>query len=813
MTDAATGEMTTILAQPPAELPLVSVVIPMHNEAPNIRRCVESILNQTYPTERLEVVVVDGISDDGSREILRELDQEYENVHCHDNPLRITPRALNIGVRNSKGDVIIILGAHTKINEDFIALNIEYMQMRGEVCTGGTQINVGDSWLQQAIGAGMASPFGIPTAPYRFERKERYVDTVVYAAYKREVLEEAGLFEEDLHIAEDAELNWRIRQKKHKIFFSPKIVSYYYPRPTLGKLFKQFFNYGLMRVNVIKKHPDAFRLLHLLPAAAIVLGGFLAGMSFFHNAFFYTLLILSGLYVGGLGAGSILTARKTQWKFLPALPSVFSTLHFGFGVGFVVGLFKSRKFGGAIPPWAERTLLVISDAVATMSAFAVLAYSRSEMGFVAVTESFEILRLGLITFVYWFVIFLYTGLYKTWQATSRLDEFIQVFKAVFWGVLVIFLITVDLEKDIENPLPPSRFMIFSYLVYMTAFVGVGRTIIHTFQRKLLELGVGLKRTLIVGWGEKAFDLFNKVSNYPALGYRVVGFAAPEKMNGRMDYQGVPMMGEIAQLEDVLKENKIEEVLIALRSKHRRKIYDIIAATDAVPVKLKVVPDLYSIITGQARTNQIYGIPLIEILPQLMPAWEKTTKRVLDVIISLAILIFGLPFWLLIALIIRLDSPGPIIYSQKRVGQNGREFKVYKFRSMVQDAEKLSGPKWADQNDPRVTRVGKWIRKLRLDEVPQFWNVLKGEMSLVGPRPERPFFVEKLRKEIPLYTRRLRVRPGISGWAQIKGGYDASVEDVKQKLQYDLFYLENMSLRMDLKILLNTIYVVLLGKGR
>ncbi|MDQ7053963.1 MAG: glycosyltransferase family 2 protein [candidate division KSB1 bacterium] len=223
------------------ELPLVSVVIPMYNEARNIRRCVESILGQTYPTERLEVIVVDGISDDGSRDILKELSEKHENVYFFDNPLRITPRALNIGIQNARGDVIIILGAHTKINPDFIERNIELMLERGEVCTGGTQINIGDTYWQQAIGIGMASKFGIPTAPYRYETNERYVDTVVYAAYRRDILEKVGLFEEDLHIAEDAELNWRIRQAGFKIFFSPNIVSYYYPRPNLRKLFKQFF--------------------------------------------------------------------------------------------------------------------------------------------------------------------------------------------------------------------------------------------------------------------------------------------------------------------------------------------------------------------------------------------------------------------------------------------------------------------------------------------------------------------------------------------------------------------------------------------
>jgi len=216
--------------------------------------------------------------------------------------------------------------------------------------------------------------------------------------------------------------------------------------------------------------------------------------------------------------------------------------------------------------------------------------------------------------------------------------------------------------------------------------------------------------------------------------------------------------------------------------------------------------------GQARTNQIYGFPLIDILPHRMPEWERKIKRLMDITISSAILIAFFPFWLLIAIAIKLDSNGPVFYKQERVGKDGKKFMIYKFRSMVHDAESKTGPKWAQREDPRMTWFGKLIRKPRLDEVPQFFNVLKGEMSLIGPRPERPYFVEKFKREIPFYARRLGVKPGITGWAQIKGEYDTTIDNVKTKLQYDLFYLENMSLRMDLKVIINTIYVMLLGKG-
>lgn len=230
------------------------------------------------------------------------------------------------------------------------------------------------------------------------------------------------------------------------------------------------------------------------------------------------------------------------------------------------------------------------------------------------------------------------------------------------------------------------------------------------------------------------------------------------------------------------------------------------------VGLKIMPDLYDVISGQARTNAIYGFPLIEISPQLMSPWEESLKRMLDVVVSAVILMVGLPVWLLIAAIIKLESPGPVLYKQERVGKDGQRFRIIKFRSMREDAEK-EGPQWANRKDPRVTRVGKWLRKLHLDEVPQLINVMKGQMSLVGPRPERPVFVESLSKEIPLYNRRLKVRPGITGWAQVKHRYDETIEDVKKKVQYDLYYIENMSLRMDMKIILNTASHMLLGKGR
>ena len=278
------------------------------------------------------------------------------------------------------------------------------------------------------------------------------------------------------------------------------------------------------------------------------------------------------------------------------------------------------------------------------------------------------------------------------------------------------------------------------------------------------------------------------------------------------YKGVPVLGSVEKLPEIILQEGIKEVLIALDSTDHNRLLEIIRRCNGHSVGLKIMPDLYDIITGQARTNQIHGFPLIEVTPQIMAPWEEATKRVIDVIASSLVLVAGMPLWFLIAGLIKSESRGPVLYRQQRVGRDGALFDIIKFRSMRQDAE-IKGPQWAGKKDPRITRIGKMLRQLHLDEIPQMFNILRGHMSLVGPRPERPVFVQQLSQEIPLYTRRLKVRTGITGWAQVKLKYDESIEDVRKKVEYDLYYIENMSLRMDFKILFNTINHMLRGRGR
>jgi exopolysaccharide biosynthesis polyprenyl glycosylphosphotransferase len=456
-----------------------------------------------------------------------------------------------------------------------------------------------------------------------------------------------------------------------------------------------------------------------------------------------------------------------------------------------------------------RTFLI--DILTVNLAWSCYYWLRIRSGWVSYTVEPDFLVPMLVICVFWLIVFFSFGLYRSWYAESRFDEFVMLFKATTFGVLILFFAIFVDDRGVGSPLH-ARLLILLYWALILGFVGGGRFLQHTFQRRLLLAGIGLHNTLIIGWSAKARELFDMIRLYPALGYKIIGFVPVSRETKEASYKGIPVLESTDELLEIIDEQAIQDVLIALDSTEHDRLLSVISSCDSRTVHLKIIPDLYDIISGQARTNQIYGFPLIEIMPELMQPWERAIKRMIDIGVSFAVLVLGLPLWAVIAIAIRLSSRGPIFYTQERVGKDEKHFSIIKFRSMLEDAEHASGPVWANKRDPRVTPVGKILRKLRLDEIPQLINVLDGNMSLVGPRPERPFFVEQLSKEIPLYKRRLKVRPGITGWAQVKHKYDESIEDVRTKVHYDLSYIENMSLRMDFKILLNTIAVILRGKG-
>lgn len=417
-----------------------------------------------------------------------------------------------------------------------------------------------------------------------------------------------------------------------------------------------------------------------------------------------------------------------------------------------------------------------------------------------------------VIYVCWLILFLFNGMYRAQYVQSRFDEVIGAFKAVSVGTILVFIVTFDPAR----PFPFTRTFICSYWLALITLVAVGRVAVRSFQRQLLIRGIGLHNSVIVGSDTRGARLLHDLGSSPAQGHNIVGFvrARNEEVKGEVD--GVPVLGGIEELRRIIEDNDIEIVLIALQSNAHEEVLEIVNAAEGQSVSFSITPDLYDIVTGHVRTNQIYGVPLMEMKPELMPAWEQTLKRLIDIAVALLVGIGLAPLWVLVALAIKIDSRGPVLFRQERVGKNGKLFTMFKFRSMVTDAEKSSGPVWVGRRDSRVTRTGIVLRTLHLDEIPQCLNFLKGDMSLVGPRPERLYFVEQFKKDIPFYMRRFNVKPGLLGWAQSKHEFDMDSKDwvgiARGRIEYDLYYIENMSLKLDFKIMLQTIWFVLAGKS-
>lgn len=461
---------------------------------------------------------------------------------------------------------------------------------------------------------------------------------------------------------------------------------------------------------------------------------------------------------------------------------------------------------------------IISDFIFLILAWYIFYYIRFELEWLTAPTGvgpYSLFVPGVVISIFWIAIFGVFGLYRHLYLISRFDEIIRVAKITIIGTLILFFVLfIDALGWTSDNLHQAKWVTLTYWLVVLGCVSTSRIILRTIQKHRAMRGEGLHRAFIVGTGPAAQSVHENLNRHRTSGMNVIGFL---RLNG-VDPAGIKVdkgmvIGSIGEIKELILDHKVQEVIVALEQEDRDNLITILDQIDIPDVSVKILPDFHQMITGLNQTNQIFGLPLIDVMPDPMPTWEKFIKRLMDILLSLLILIPAIPLMLLITVLIRTTSAGPAVFRQNRVGKYDRNFTMYKFRTMFIDAEKESGPVWATDNDPRITPVGYWLRKLRLDELPQFFNVLKGDMSLVGPRPERPYFVEQFKKTIPLYSRRLRVRPGITGWAQVKWKYDESLEDVKEKTKYDLFYVENISLKMDFKILFNTIMTVLKGKGQ
>lgn len=412
----------------------------------------------------------------------------------------------------------------------------------------------------------------------------------------------------------------------------------------------------------------------------------------------------------------------------------------------------------------------------------------------------------------WCCLYTMQGTYKDVFRKARLKELQMTFWASLIGVVVIFFALL-LDDNIQS----YRNYYLSFLILFLLHFGLtyfGRLCITTRTAHLVHTRrIGFP-TLLVGSGAKAFKTYQELDSQAVYSGNIfVGFI---KVNGSVDenlLSVMPCLGGSADINALIEKHNIEEVIFAIDDCDYAKINSIIRVLDRRDdVIIKITPDLRDIVYGSVKINSIFHSPLITINPRLMEEWQYSVKRLADIVLSFLALVLLSPVFIVTAIIVKCTSPGPVFYAQERIGYRGKPFKMHKFRSMYIDAEK-AGPALSSDDDPRITPFGRIMRKYRLDEIPQFYNVLKGTMSLVGPRPERQYFIDQIVERAPEYLLLQKVKPGITSWGQVKYGYAENVDEMVERLRYDLLYLENMSIATDIKILLYTVLIILQGRGK
>ncbi|OGX87018.1 polyprenyl glycosylphosphotransferase [Hymenobacter glacialis] len=414
--------------------------------------------------------------------------------------------------------------------------------------------------------------------------------------------------------------------------------------------------------------------------------------------------------------------------------------------------------------------------------------------------------------IFWTVLYVLIGEYRDIYRKSRLSEIIRLARVSLLGAVVIFFVLLLDDEGVVNYRLYYKTISAYFLLHFTITAVLRTWAVSSVQRQIRKGRISFP-TLLVGSNALALHTYRELERTSKhLGLQLIGFTSITKTVDPGLAAELPDRGAYHRLPTLVRDLKVEQIVIAIEPSEHRLIQNILTLLEGTPARISILPDLYQMLLGSVKVNHLFGTPLIEIKHDLLSVWQGVVKRLFDVVGSALFMVLASWVYAFTAVMVKLSSPGPVFYRQERIGINGHPFRIIKFRSMYLDAEKL-GPALSSDHDPRITKWGRFMRKVRLDELPQFWNVLKGDMSVVGPRPERQFFIDQIVKIAPHYRHLHRVRPGLTSLGQVKYGYAETVAQMVERLKFDILYIENMSLAMDFRVLLYTLKIIVEGRGK